>query len=130
MTYRSGWWSVVLPPGWLGYADAACSTFQAQPPVGALQISAARKESEGITDGDLREFAEGRVSTTTPLQYCAFGAFLGVTAQYRKDGLFWQEWWLRSGQLMVYVTYNVSQEHAAAEQGSISIILSSLVPLG
>ena len=127
--YRSEWWSVELPLGWIGYRGEECSTFQTQPPLGALQISAARKSDGPITDGDLQEFGAARVGPETELQESGFGAFTGFTARYRKDGLRWQEWWFRSGHLLVYVTYNVRQEDEPIEQAAISSILESLAPV-
>lgn len=126
MIFASAWWSVELPQQWSGHPDGQCAAFRADPPLGVLQISAARKDAGPVTDQDLTEFAEERIAPEVPLDGVRFGAFSGVTAKYRKDGLLWQEWWLRSGPLMVYVTYNVVQEHEASEQDAIASILASL----
>ncbi|HMD72185.1 MAG TPA: hypothetical protein VKF41_12610 [Bryobacteraceae bacterium] len=126
MIYKSEWWSVELPAHWSGYPDAGCSTFRAEPSLGVLQISAVRKDTGIVTEEDLREFAEERIAPGLRLERVWFDALSGLMANYRRDGLHWQEWWLRSGPLMVYVTYNVSQEYAAAEQVAISSILCSL----
>jgi hypothetical protein len=125
MTYKSEWWSVDLPPAWFGCAGVDCTTFRAQPPVGVLQISAARNEANRVTDGDLREFAEARFAVAALSQHCAFGSFCGFTAEYRSNGLFWRERWLRSGQLMVYVTNNVREEYAKAEQAECAAFTST-----
>jgi hypothetical protein len=79
-----------------------------------------------VTDDDLREFAVAYVGDGVQLEHAAVGAFSGLTATYTKDGLFWQEWWLRSGHLMVYATHNVDHQHSAAEGDDVSRILSSL----
>ena len=126
MIYESEWWSIELPPHWSGYPDAGCSTFRAEPPLGVLQISAARKERTVVTDEDLREYTDERIASGVRPERASFDAFSGFTASQRKDGLFWQEWWLRSGKLLVYATYNVDQEYAAAELVGVSSILSSL----
>ena len=126
MIYRSEWWSVVLPPHWSGYPDATCSTFRARQSLGVLQISAAHKGTEDITDADLREFAGSRVPCEVSLQQCRFGEFSGFTARYQKGGYVWQEWWQRCGHLMVYSTYNVLAGEEDAEHDAVSSILASL----
>jgi hypothetical protein len=56
MIYKSAWWSVELPPNWHGNPDADCTTFHANHPSfgGALQISAAYKDTGIVTDQDLK----------------------------------------------------------------------------
>jgi len=129
MIYRSKWWSVDLPPNWSGHPDDACSTFRAEPSLGVLQISAARKDTDPVSEDDLREFAADRIAQGASIQRASFATFSGFTASRRKNGLLWDEWWLRSGQLMVYATYNVDQKDSAAERGVVSRILSSLANL-
>jgi hypothetical protein len=126
MTYKAAWWFVDLPADWRGYPDAGCSTFRADPPLGVLQISAARKDGGIVTDLELREFAEERLGREVALQKAKFGNSAGFTATYRRDGLSWQEWWLKSGCLMVYVTYNVAEGYETIEQATIARILDSL----
>jgi len=126
MTYKSVWWSVELPSQWVGYPDGDCSTFHADPAVGVLQISTAHKENEIILDADLTEFAYGRIAPGIQLERITFGAFSGFTASDRKNELSWQEWWLGSKQLMVYVTYNVVHGNEPTEKDAVTGILGSL----
>jgi hypothetical protein len=128
MIYKSAWWSVELPPNWRGNPDADCATFRADHPSfgGVLQISAAQKDTGIVTDQDLREFARDRLIAGAPLDSVRFGECSGFTTRYRKGGLSWQEWWLRSEHLMIYATYNIISEKEGAEQDDIVSILSSL----
>jgi hypothetical protein len=128
MIYRSAWWSVELPPNWHGNPDADCATFRADHRSfgGVLQISAAHKDTGIVTDQDLKEFAQDRLVAGAPFDCVRFGERSGFTTRYRKDGLSWQEWWLRSEHLMIYATYNVVSEKEAAERDDIVSILSSL----
>jgi hypothetical protein len=85
MRYESVWWSVDLPPGWYGYADDRCSTFKANPEIGVLQISAARKSGDPVTEDELKEFALERIDAHIPLQSVTFGDFSGFTATYERE---------------------------------------------
>ncbi len=63
------------------------------------------------------------------LKKTSYGSFSGFSAQYSKEGRFWSEWWLGSGQLMVYVTYNVAEEIKDSERVEVERILASLKPI-
>jgi hypothetical protein len=127
MVYKSEWWSVDLPANWSGHRSNACSTFSAKPPLGVLQISAARKDTGIVSDDDLRDFAEDHIGRPgVRIEPAGLGLFFGFTAGHREDGLFWRKWWVRSGHLMVFITYNVNQDYEATEELVVSKILSSL----
>jgi hypothetical protein len=130
MNYKSAWWSVELPPNWRGYPDADCTTFRTQMfDGGALQISAARKDTGLVTDQDLQEFACDRLAAGAVFDSVRFRECSGFTTRYRKDGVSWQEWWLKSEHLMIYATYNVVPEKEYVEQDDVASILSSLASL-
>ncbi len=93
---------------------------------GALQISSARKDASAVTDEDLKEFASERVPSAVQLQGVSIGDFLGFAARYKREDRVWQEWWLRSGKVMVYVTYNVEEGQDTIAQEALSNILSTL----
>ena len=125
-TFESSWWSVELPPKWYGNSEEQCARFQTDPPIGILQISAAKKDADTVTDEDLREFALQRLSAAATLEDVCFRSFSGFTAKYDKSRISWQEWWLKSGNLMLYATYNVRCGMESAELRAITAILNSL----
>jgi hypothetical protein len=123
--YRSAWWSLELPAGWTGREDEDCHTFEGEGCVGALQISAHRKDSEPVSDDDLREFA-GDI----PLHELTLGAFSGFRTRFSADDVFWMKWWLRSGTTMLHVTYNCAlEERDEKEEASVERALGSLATL-
>jgi hypothetical protein len=128
-TFVSTWWSVDLPEGWIGHQEEKCATLSRTPPMGVLQMSAARKQEGPVTDDDLQKFARDQVPSGVRLCRAEFKSFSGFSAAYVKNQLFWREWWLRSGQLMVYVTYNVLQGKEHLEATDLDMILASLKPL-
>jgi hypothetical protein len=127
------WWSVEVPPGWHARGDEECATFQGTPFIGAFQISSAHNETSPITDADVEEFALGRIPEGVRLVQVKYGQFWGLTACFQKDDLVWREWWLRSGRLMIYATYNVaaqSLDAAVKEQADVESMLATLKPKG
>lgn len=123
------WWRVRLPDGWSGSQDKECATFLARIPLGALQISSARKDSGRVTDRELKKLAKERVPADIRITRVVPGSFSGFSAEYVKGDSFWKEWWLRLGQLMVYVTYNGPHGKEGFEREDVQRILASLDPI-
>ena len=120
------WWSVELPEDWIVQGDEHCATFQAKAPLGAMQVSSARKDHGDVTDDDLHGFAEERISRGLELERVEYGSFSGFCISYTNAGSFWKEWWLRSLGLMIYVTYNVEDGCQILEEQYVNRILASL----
>jgi hypothetical protein len=97
--------------------------------LGALQISSARKGIGTVTDADLAEFAQGRIPTDAKTSTAAYGPFIGLSAEYVKEGSLWREWWLRCGHLMIYATYNAPREQGNETTQDVDRILNTLMPL-
>ena len=82
-----------------------------------------------MSDRDLKEFARERIRGGTPLLKVRYGPFSGFSVEYTKEQRFWKEWWLRSGNLMVYVTYNVILGKQNVEKEKVEKLLRSLKPI-
>lgn len=96
---------------------------------GALQFSSVRKTGQAVTDADLREFADedlnGREARDVSL-----GDFVGITLDFAQAGVYWRKWWLRSGSVLLFVTYNCDSGEEAWEAATVDTILGSLRALG
>jgi hypothetical protein len=124
--YEASWWAIELPPGWNAENEEDCVNFSAEHGVGALQISAYRHDGEPITDDDLNDFAEDELIDGTTPEDVSYGDFGGIAISYVEADRFWRKLWLRSGSLLLYVTYNCVAEDQAAEVESVNRMLSSL----
>jgi hypothetical protein len=124
--YQSDWWSVEVPDRWLVQLDDKCVSFLAETGVGALQISAYRKDFGEVTAEDLRELSSDHLQDNTNAVSIIVGEFQGRTASWVSGELYWRRWWLRSGHLLVYVTYNRSIDDEHQEDSVVERIVGSL----
>jgi hypothetical protein len=127
VVYKSTWWSVHLPEGWTDQTDDEGASFIAPADAGVLQISAARKELDSISDDELKKFAYQRIPPTALLEVTTAGTFTGFTATYTSDEELWQEWWARHQQLLIYATY-INLATGDGKMADVLRILSSLAP--
>jgi hypothetical protein len=98
-------------------------------PLRALQIGGATKIARPVTDKDLMGFVLSRVPEGTPTIQANLPYFKGIQAEYVRDGIFWREWWLRSANTTLYVTYNTREMHEHAEVEIVDSIVRTLKPL-
>ncbi len=125
-TFESRWWSLRLPAGWNAHEDSDCVTFQAAIPIGALQISAARKSTGRVTEPELMDFTKDESALGTKIARVTHGEFTGFAATLTKDGRWWLKHWLCHDDVVIFVTYNVSPEHNQVELGEVRQVLNTL----
>src|SRR6266508_2683776 len=116
--YESTYWRAKVPEDWETREDDTCVTFEPQKPPGVIQVSAAVKEAAPVTDIDLKEFAGQRISNRRVMTVKT-PSFEGIHVEYAEDDNFWREWWLRSGNLMLYVTYNIQNKLKDIERSEV-----------
>ena len=125
--YQSDWWSVEVPDGWLVQLDDKCVSFFAATGVGALQISAYRKDFGEVTAEELRDLSSSdHLQDNTKAVSIIVGEFQGRTASWVSGDLYWRRWWLRSEHLLVYATYNRSVDDLCEEDSAVERIVSLL----
>ena len=122
-------WSLRVPEGWRASHDEACATLVADNEIGALQISAAFKDTD-VLDTDLREFAAEHLEAGANAKPSGAGAFVGFEIAFSEEDRFWRHWYLRNGRQMLVVTYNCSLESRGAEDTVVRDILASLAASG
>lgn len=107
MTEPTGgeWWTIEPPEGWSAEWTSDC--FEILPPSndGAFQLSAHRKGSGPVTEGDLLEFAEDHLRNGAPRRDVKLGDFAGFEITYDKGDSAYREWYLRCRSTMLYATY-------------------------
>jgi hypothetical protein len=122
-------WSLLVPDGWRAWHDDACATLVAEHEIGALQISAASKDSE-VLDRDLREFAAEHLEAGAKARSTEAGDFVGFEIVLGDGERFWRQWYLRNGRQVLFVTYNCGSESRGAEDAAVREILASLAARG
>lgn len=122
-------WSIEPPAGWSAWHDAECATMAADPEVGALQISAAFKESD-VSHEDLLDFATDHVNSGARPIEVAVGTFEGITFCYGDDESHWQQWYLRDGRQALFVTYNCPADRRGVEDEVVNKALKTLSSTG
>jgi hypothetical protein len=120
----STWWELDLPTNWSAHNDVECVTFIPNSDVGALQISC-YKLDDNVTEEDLIEFSNGLMGGANR-KYLVLNEFTGFNLDYIEMDTYWKKWWLKSGEIMFYVTYNCDSRMADENANDIELIMSTL----
>lgn len=125
-THKDTHWSIDLPEPWEAEVEEECTTVTHNDSLGALQISSATKDGP-VIDADLMELAEDYLTRGTP-DKVTFSKFVGLCLPYIEDHVAWRVWFVRSGDLLVFMTYNCDALDRGLEDEEIDSIVHSLRP--
>lgn len=123
--FQSAWWEISLPLGWTGEHDEECARFLSQNEVGALQISAYRKDEE-LADADLQEMAAEHIEAGANLKSVQFGSFTGFYFHFRTEDAYWRWWLLRCDKTMLYATYSCDPYGRGKDDEQVEQIMNTL----
>jgi hypothetical protein len=118
-------WSLSLIEDWEAEHDAECDSIYNPNGVGALQISTLKKQTV-VTDQDLKALASQHSESDVKINQVFSGDFSGITFSLVIDDDYWRYWYLRSGFVVLFVTYNCNLEDKAVEEKQVNLILNSL----
>lgn len=110
---------------WLASDDGDCFSIARPDGLGALQISAVRKNTM-VTDDDLAEFAADHLDAGARAIPITHGDFSGLAIRYGVDGTHWRQWFLRHGPVALLVTYNCTDADRGIEDADVDRMLASL----
>ena len=123
--FKSKYWQVNLPDDWSSESDEESVILFRENGVGELQISTTELEEEG-TDELLYSLAAEHLEAGADYDDVEFSAFKGITLDYEVDGEYCCEWYLMSGNLLVYATYACDANEEDKEEDVAELIMESL----
>ena len=114
--------------GWAIDQSPECVTLNPYDTGAALQISCHRKLTGTVTDGELLGFAKDVLAehdvAPSPVVCGDFHGFHGAFID--GEPRFWRHWFLATGCVSLYITYNTAPKEAAAHTAVVDWMLSGL----
>ena len=111
---------------WIEQSDNTSATFVSPGVEGAFQVSVARNSEGPATDDDLREFAQEHFDAGAPMTQVKIGEFEGYYLHYGFDDMYQRQWWLRSVDTVVMVTYTCNHADRGIDDHAVDEMVSSL----
>lgn len=100
MRYSHNSWSIELPPGWQVEESTELVSFFHPDGVGNFEVSTFFSDEGDISLEDIMAFAEAANPVAVNYEYLS-----GISAQDSEEGESIFEWWLHTGNQMIYATY-------------------------
>ncbi|MEM6673821.1 MAG: hypothetical protein AAF726_13335 [Planctomycetota bacterium] len=125
-TAGSEHWSIDVPEGWSVREDEDCLSILSPVHEDALQLSSHRKKAGAVSDADLLEFAADHLDAGAPRRGAGLGDFVGFEIAYEVDEFARREWYLRSGQTLLFATYTCAAARAGVRDEEVELALITL----
>ena len=124
-TFRDRYWSLDIPDDWIAEHYPECVSLSHPDGIGELQISASR-QGRPVSISELRQFASEHINAGAETQAIRLGDFEGFTFGYGVEDEYWCEWYLKSGSLLLFVTYSCETQDEGKEDDVVEAILETL----
>lgn len=118
-------WSISLPDDWEEEHDDEGVTLFDPQGSGSLEITTLEQD-EPVDDGFLEYMAEEHLEAGAEPEEVECGDFEGFELSYGDAEHYWREWYLRAGNLMLYVTYHCPLADEGSEDDAVDAILETL----
>lgn len=126
-TFFSSLWQISVPLPWRAQEFEECVEIMQPEGIGALHISIAFKQGGTVSDSETRAELKRACPEDADVEATRFGEFVGYGAEYVdwSEGAFWKKWFVASGRVLLFVTYNCKRGDEGLELPQVSRILSS-----
>lgn len=123
---ESQWWIIDLPEEWEAEQIDDVITIGDEDGVGVIEFTTLQKEEGLVDESELREFTADTEQQFGAGQKIQVADLHGYYYCYREEGEAVREWYLRSGDLMLFIIYSCDDENAGMDDGAVDEILSTL----
>ena len=113
------------PERWEMARDEGAVTFTSEAG-GCLQMQGHLKKDGDVDDDDLDEVASDHLEAGAPVRDVRLGDFVGFEVDYDAGELSCREWFLRSGQVLLFGTLVRPVERRGTEDKAVELALVSL----
>ena len=125
-SFSQNHWNITLPDDWNAEDEEDYVSLYHPDGVGALLISTFEHE-QVVTDDDLEEFAADHIDSDVESEEVECGDFTGFSFCYAVENEYLCEWYLKSGKLMLFITYSCAvEDEENSEEDIVDTMLDSL----
>jgi hypothetical protein len=119
---EAGDWSLLLPDEWQAEQDEDSIVIGDQDDVGCIEISELRKERGAFAAADL----EALIDNPREWNAAQLGSFSGRRHSLIEDDAAIREWYVYTGDLLLYITYSCALENRGLDDAVVDEILATL----
>jgi hypothetical protein len=126
--FKSTLWQILVPPPWKAEDCEHCIEFTQPEGVGALHISASRKEVGEVLNAESLSALKDNCPENIVPKNASCGEFEGYWAEYidATSGFYWKRWIVACRKVLLFITYTCPNGEEELEAPQASALLSSL----
>lgn len=120
------WFTLGVPPEWWAEREDDSILIGDRDDVGCIEISTLCKEQGEFEPAEVESIARDNGEAEWQWAPGKAGAFSGVCCDYLEEGDAVREWYLASGQVLLFITYSCDEDNRGLDDAAVDEILSTL----
>lgn len=123
---ETDWWMIDLPDEWEAEQDDETIVIGDEEGVGALEITTLERSEDSVEPTDINELASALVPEDVVGVPFTLNEFSGLYFEYEDEGDAVREWLLRSGPLLLLVSYSCDLDNRGFDDALVDEVLDTL----
>lgn len=123
---ESQWWIIELPDEWDAEQEGEAILIGDEDGVGEIAITTLQKQQGEVSDTELKDYTEDVVQQYGNGKVVNLAGLQGYYFNYLEQGDAVREWYLRSNNLLLLITYSCSEDNVGMDDAAVDEILGTL----
>lgn len=123
---ESQWWIIELPEEWEAAQDEDVIVISDEDDVGEIVITTLQKDTGVVEPEELASFTEDTSAEFGGGMPVQVGELSGQYFNYQEDDDAVREWYLYSGNLLIFITYCCDIENSGMDDGIVDEIIGTI----
>ena len=121
------WWTLAIPPEWWADSEDDSILVGDQDDVGCIEISTLHKDAGEFDEQSVLDIARSGAEQSLNWQAVTLGDFSGVVSSYVDDGAAVREWYVASGDKLLFITYSCDEDNGGMDDAAVNELLDTLL---
>lgn len=123
---ETDWWTMALAPEWWAEMEDDTVLVGDEDGVGCLEFNTLIKEDGDFAPGEVAAIAGDESPAVSDWRPVNRGDFSGLVASFSEDDAAVREWYLASGEVLLFVSYSCDSENRGMDDAAVDALLDTL----
>jgi hypothetical protein len=119
-------WTIGVPPEWWAEQEEDIVVIGDRDDVGCIEVTTLQKEAGEFERAELEQIARDNGESSWQWQPAALGEFQGCCTSYEEEGAAVREWYLATGEVLLFITYSCDEDNRGLDDAAVDEILQTL----
>lgn len=123
---ETDWWTMALAPEWWAEMEDDTVLVGDEDGVGCLEFNTLIKEGGDFAPREVAAIARDESPAVGDWRPVSRGDFSGLVASFAEEGAAVREWYLASGQVLLFISYSCDSDNRGMDDAAVDALLDTL----